>query len=346
MGSMSPELVASMLRSFLITGMDMQAQREEELAKRMAQPPVWRWSPGTFVFPEGLCCYCGGVMRSPCIWRAVDLQFYGSWKVVDDGGGLGHLEYDDSHPHVNTGSICMGGSRSASSVGDALFLAFNPLSTYFGGVPNPAGGLLVNTNQRIKAWFADRFNHTCGIKLEVTAVAGVDNSHRIAAVAGCTCPHCRGHRHEVQCALCSEWHVRDMPHGQHRCHRCSTRSCFKHEHQVQECVNCHAEFDLWDVNTGQLFEKPGITPCDKCKKMVCRRCMSPNAGSHQHPCVRPATVEDEDAGECDHHCDLCCGENGCVPCSACSCYPSDCNCDDEEPSTDELYDELSDDEEF
>lgn len=317
MGTMSEELVASMLRSFRLVELERQTARQEELAGRADKPPVWRWAQGTFVFPEGLCCYCGGVMRSPCIFQAVNRQYYGSWKVVRGEDGVGRLVYDDSHPHVNNGSICMGaGNYQAGSVADALFLAFNPLSSYFGEMIDPVTDQSINTNTRIKRWFADRFDHSCESKLDVTAIAGVNQDHVIAAVEGCHCPHCRLHRNEVQCqiATCRAWIDPGQSHGQFTCRRCmGRRYCIRHEHDFHQCMDCGGNFDLWCRDTGTRHEVPPISQCAECEAWVCDWCMSMEAGSERHACVRTAEDKaDEDDDYCDHSCCLdCCARHGC-----------------------------------
>lgn len=305
MGTMSEVMVASMLRSFQLAQVIAQTQREADLAALADKPPVWRWSPGTFVFPEGLCCYCGGVMRSPCIFRAVDQQYYGSWKVVGGPDGVGHFEFDGEHPHANAGSICMGsGGYSAQSTADALFLAFNPTSMYFGG----------GTDQ-LKTWFADRFDHSCRDKREVRTIEGVDLAHAVAPVSGCHCAHCRRHRNEEQCPLCQEWYSRGRGHGRFACRRCESTFCVKHKHRVEYCVHCRYAEDQFDGATGQAIANPYLEQCEKCSKYVCRHCME-----SRHACAQPAgaetAAEAEDAEELyspDHDC---CGCEVCCECGA------------------------------
>ena len=349
MGTMREELVASMLREFNLAAMTAQFRREADLAIRADQPPVWRWSPGTFVFPEGLCCYCGGVMLSPCIWRVEGQQFHGSWKVVDVAGGRGHFVFSDAHPHSNHGSICMGaGDYRAGSVADALFLAFNPTSMYFGGDDERGLG----PTDQLKQWFADRFNHTCGFKLEVRTIEGVDLAHVIAPEEGCHCGHCRKHRGEIQCPLegCGEWYTSRVGHGKYSCTTCGRRGmrfCVEHTHQQKICNNCGDGCDLWDVGTGALFDPPPITQCEACKVWICNYCMSMDAGISRHGCVRGKVVEvaeEVDENTCHHECcRVCCVDNGCDLVEA--GWDSDGDEDEDDGEDEPFAEEVFDDEE-
>lgn len=349
MGTLSEELAMTMLRDFQMAVVMQQAEWEMDLAARASKPPVWRWAPGTFVFPEGLCCYCGGVMRSPCIWRAENLQFHGSWKVVEDGDGIGHFAVDLTHPHVHNGSICMGtGNYRTNSVADALFLAFNPFSTYFGDVEDPVTGEFISTNTRIKAWFADRFNHNCDESAEVQTASGIDNRHLVEPEDGCHCQHCRIHRKEVRCQreACGQWFNPEVGHGRFRCVRCNPRNtqhfCVKHKHEKHKCMDCTDSHDLYDVVLGQLSTDPQIKQCGECAAWVCIYCLGEAGGSTpQHECVSGAAVAEkgdelhERCGctvccECggEGHCDECGSRDGCEcdRCSDCGEFEDSCTC--------------------
>lgn len=334
MGTMREEITAAMLRSFILAQQELQAQWETDLAARIGQPPVWRWSPGTFVFPEALCCYCGGVMRSATIWRAEGRQFLGSWKVVSDGDGLGHFDIDHSHPHVNGGSICMGSSDyKATSVADALFMSFNPLSSYFGGgtgpLPLDEGH---STNDQIKAWLADRFDHVCGEGTNVSYAEGVDNRHLLAPEEDCHCHHCRRHRNEVQCPreTCRKWFSPKTGHGRFKCNCCGERLrfCIKHKHEIHMCGRCAGKYDLYDVNIGGPVAEPSIKQCG-CGVWICAYCVERHARrceqakeTLQGMAPRPSLATEVE------HCDGCClmvdddnaeCEGICEDCGHCDC---------------------------
>lgn len=323
MGTLSDELAMTILRNFQIAQLDVAAQWQEDLQTRADKLPRWSWSPGTFVFPEALCCYCGGVMASPAIWRAVELQFYGSWKVVE---GADYFDFDDTHPHVNNGSICMGGEYRASSVADALFLAFNPLSSYFHGENDRDGNPISTTESVIKDWFADRFNHTCGDGPAVQAAEGIDLRHVVAAEDGCFCINCRMHRGDVRCNVsgCGQWYDRRVGHGRFRCREVCDRAlrlhfCVKHRHERKECERCGATYDLYDTETGTVFAEDAafISQCETCGKWLCSECED-----RKHGCTG---VEPESG--CNHECcSDCCRTNGCDTCEDCDNYPPDCAC--------------------
>jgi hypothetical protein len=336
MGTLDEGLALTILRNFQLAKLDREMQWQEELQARLSKPPVWSWTPGTFVFPEGLCCYCGGVMRSPAIWRAESLQFYGSWKVVSNGDGTGYFEFDGSHPHVIAGSICMGSeTRRASSAADALFLAFNPLSSYFGAQEQPDGAVW-DTNTRIKAWLADRFDHRCGFRTKKQrTITGIDNRHVVAAVDGCHCQHCRGHRGEVRCSRegCGEWYDPRRGHGQFTCTICNRHGnvhfCYQHKHELVTCVTCSESQDLFDVATGERIpdEIRFIESCPRCDRPVCHYCLNETADHvDSDECEESRNLGTDSDGECDHHCSSCCEEHGCTRCEDCDLYPSDCSC--------------------
>lgn len=336
MGTLSEELAVTILRNFSLAQATVQSQWEADLAARMNKPPVWNWTPGTFVFPEGLCCYCGGIMRSVGVWRTDNLQFLGSWKVVSDGGGVGHFEFDDEHPHVNGGSICMGsGNFRASSVGDALFMAFNPLSMYLGGDVDEG----TSAEEELKEWLADRFDHRCGERTDIKAAEGIDLRHAVAPEDGCHCQFCRIHRGEVQCRRegCGQWYSPNVGHGRFRCTTCvgersTVRFCVKHKHDRHGCTSCGDSYDLYDTVLGQLDPNPNIKQCGECEKWLCWNCEAPDSGV-VHSCgvdedaSDPELEDDEDQEtDCDHHCADCCEDNNCERCEICGYYPNDCDC--------------------
>ena len=328
MGTLSEELAVTILRNFNLAQITVQTQWEADLAARMDKPPTWSWTPGTFVFPEGLCCYCGGVMRSPAIWRTDNLQFLGSWKVVG-GGSEGHFEFDDEHPHVNDGSICMGGDGyRATSVADALFLAFNPLSMYFGG-DRRAG---ISQEGQLKAWFADRFDHRCGEATNTATIDGIDIRHVVAPEEGCHCQHCRRHRGKLRCPreTCGQWYAPNVGHGRFRCETCDPdldrRFCIKHKHDRHECISCADRFDNYDTGLGTPRADPEIKQCGECGEWVCIYCLGETGYAPEHRCGQDGD-EDEGSADCDHHCSECCSDNECAVCEDCELYPSDCHCE-------------------
>ena len=343
MGTLSEELAVTILRNFNLAQITVTAQWEADLAARMDKPPTWSWTPGTFVFPEGLCCYCGGVMRSPAIWRTDNLQFLGSWKVVGDGGGVGHFEFDDEHPHVNDGSICMGGDGyRATSVADALFLAFNPLSMYFGG--DAAEG--TTAEEELKAWFADRFDHRCGEATNIATIDGIDIRHVVAPEEGCHCQHCRRHRGEVRChrETCGQWYAPNVGHGRFKCETCdrslTRRFCIKHKHDQHRCVNCRDTHDLYDTELGAMRANPEIKQCGECGEWVCIYCLGePEGYAPEHGCVRDGDEED-DEDTAEH---VCCGCSECCECGVartcegCGNSVYSCECDTDEDDTEEEF---------
>lgn len=311
MGTLDEGLALTILRNFQLAKLDVETQWRENLQAQLAAPPTWRWAPGTFVFPEGLCCYCGGVMRSPAIWRAEGLQYWGSWKLAGEGAD-GYFAFDDSHPHVNNGSICMGGDYQATSVADALFLAFNPLSTYFHGRTMDE-----TVEGHIKAWFADRFGHVCG-QANLQTIAGIDNRHLIAAEPGCYCQHCRMHRGEILCPRegCGEWYNPRNGHGTVRCKVCRRITgrdipyCVEHKHEWRTCVDCDEGQDLIDQRTGERIAEDMIfvEQCPACQKYVCRYCLV-ETQDHASSCggdMVDGSGEDEEEEHTCCDCDVCC----------------------------------------
>lgn len=325
-GTLTTEIAVSMLRAFQVAQLEEQLRRQEAETVKDGMPRTWRWAPGTFVFPEGLCCYCGAIIQSKAIWRAVDLQFYGSYKLVAHGNGTGRFVFSDRHPHVNNGSICMGsGNYHARSVADALFLALNPTSSYFGSMTGTT-----STNDQIKEWLLDRFDHKCDRrrKVTVTPVGGMDLAHLVTPVAGCSCPFCRQHRNEIQCAVvgCGTWYEAGNDHGEFYCDYCERTYCVQHRHQHLRCARCRGSYDLFNIATGEKFAPPPIAQC-KCGRNFCTHCRE------VHSCD----------SDCDHHCANCCEEAGCGLCDSCDCYPADCDCVfEDEDDDDELDYELAD----
>lgn len=326
-GTLSELILLTMLRSFHTAQQELQAQWEAEMRSREVTSTTWSWTPGTFVFPEGLCCYCGGVMRSRAIWRTTAQQFIGSYKLVDDGDGAGHFDVDRSHPHVTGTSICMGGGDYHShSVADALFMSFNPLSSYFGDNDHSPLGSGHDTNAQIKAWLADRFDHRCGEGTGPAFVEGADNRHVLAPEKGCHCHHCRKHRNEVRCPreTCAKWYDPKEGHGRFKCETCqewsgmNIRYCTKHKHDRHTCKHCEVDYDLRNVNTGKVKEIPEIQQCDGCGAWVCIYC----TGVHRKRC--DGQVFEEEAVEVEH-CDCCMDDDDCG--GVCSdCGHCDCEC--------------------
>lgn len=318
MGKLNAEMAVTLLRSFTLAQLEQQAQWDVERQARVDQPPIWSWAPGTFLFPEALCCYCGGTLQSLSIWRVKDQQFLGSWKVEGEGSE-GYLSFRNDHPHVLAGSVCMGGDANykATSVADALFLGFNPLSMYFEG-----------GNEELKEWFEDRFDHRCGEGRVGRTAGGVDNAHLVNPVAGCHCPHCRMGRGEVQCPRekCRKWYVSDKGHGRYLCSVCGGskgKFCFKHNHDRRTCGHCRSRFELVDLETGKPKDVPDIRQCEDCKQMVCLWCLGEKPDTRRLHCCG-----EEEGRPCTHHCEGCCRENDCD-------YPNRCD------ECEELYDECA-----
>jgi len=113
---------ATILRSF--------TARQAELAEeRETAGTTWRWTNGIYLFPEGRCPYCRGIIHSDRIWVIEEDDFAGRYRLTGrfklSHGRLVREPAD--HPHVNGGHICMGNSRSAAH---ALFYGMNPGSAY------------------------------------------------------------------------------------------------------------------------------------------------------------------------------------------------------------------------
>lgn len=245
-------------------------------------------------------------MRSRAIWRTDNLQFLGSWKVCGEQEREGYFAYEAGHPHVHGGAICMGREDyRASSVADALFLAFNPLSTYFQNTEE------LSTEDVIKAWFADRFDHRCGAEA-VKAMDGVDLRHVVAPEDGCHCQHCRQHQGEVHCPreACGEWYTLRVGHGGYRCDTCDSRRyyCVEHKHEHHRCVDCDDTYDLYNIDLDGLDPDPPIRQCGECGEWVCEECLGEaEDSSPAHDCVsRDAMDSDEDAEHEGCDCDRCC----------------------------------------
>lgn len=174
MGEVNEVIKASILRSF--------TAREVELDDSN-RAVSWRWSAGVILFPEGICPWCKENIRSNRIWKVVDRQLVGRWKVLADG----KVALDDkaNHPHASGGdrggNICMG---SAESVTAALFLNMNPNDCYWG-------------SEKLKwhPWLREVWDHDCGA-LGTPCVGHIDQAicqswgcpviwH--AGVVGCDC---------------------------------------------------------------------------------------------------------------------------------------------------------------
>lgn len=297
---METSIAISMLQQFGGLLAERLVQQEEAASPKPDTSRSWRWAEGAYVFPEGLCPYCGAIMQSPCIWLVDGLNFLGSWKVTANG-----FVKSDVHPHVSDGSICMGRSQR---VGDALFLGINPLSMYTTSLPAVPGETDRNTAEvRLKAWLADRFDHVCG-QDKRTALEGVNITHSIAPEKGCGCGYCRQHRSEVLCPLCKQWYREGRSHGDVYCNYCERNFCREHKHV--KCVDCGESYNL-----NNPTEAAYTSPCEDCERHVCNYCSGVAPGSERtHNC---SEYEDEETGvTCDNcdarlHCANCLSEHVC-----------------------------------
>lgn len=112
---------------------------------------TWRWAEGVILFPEALCPYCNGVMKSRWFWWVDDRSQRLIMAARFDERSNTQLVKVTSyvHPHVDGhagGHVCCGSAKSAS---EALFLGLGLGSPYWHPDPD---------------WYKRAFDHVCSGK--------------------------------------------------------------------------------------------------------------------------------------------------------------------------------------
>ena len=106
----------------------------------------WRWAEGVILFPEALCPFCNGVMKSPRIWHVDERgQRLIAVARLDIEGKVQKVQ-SSVHPHVNGqagGGVCLGNARSTS---EALFFGLGLGAPYWNAP---------------RAWYKAAFDHEC-----------------------------------------------------------------------------------------------------------------------------------------------------------------------------------------
>lgn len=201
----------------------------------------WRFTPGTFLFPEGRCCYCGEAVRSNRLW-ALDAvgggRLFGQLNVA----GKTAVFEKPEHPHAGTdGVLCTGGH----DVLTALFFGVNP-------------GDVIRRGMDIKEWYRKMFDHECGKqKLKPANALFVERATRRedAPICGCECEcsprwgHCGcGHEEclcdDFECHECGEVYNADERHPSDITGHDYCESCFYERFAV--CDHCGREMRLAD----------------------------------------------------------------------------------------------------
>lgn len=113
--------------------------------KQRDGPTKWKWAEGVYRFPDAVCSWCGGTMRSQSIWVVLEdaRVLYAHIRL-----GNGRLLVNSvvaPHPHIHSTNrhICIGNARS---IEEALFFGLNGGDAYRGIT---------------REWLADEFGHTC-----------------------------------------------------------------------------------------------------------------------------------------------------------------------------------------
>lgn len=229
------------------------------------QDKRWQWRPGTLLFPEGRCCYCGAVVRSNRLWVAESGWLRGQLKLDGDTA----VWERPNHPHAGTdGGMCLGGTTD--DLVTILFFAVNPTDTlrWHNQPAEAAAG--------IRAWYAEMFGHACktaeaeasGILVAADGIfAAVTPVHRdrppncpcscgcnsADGSCDCGCPSCVCDW--FTCELCGEEHRNSRQEspstGESICQRC-------YDERWTMCRWCRRH---WELNTGYVVGQYGHTYC-------------------------------------------------------------------------------------
>jgi hypothetical protein len=279
---------ASLLREFSVR----QAEVEDPEAVKQ-----WHWTPGTILFPEGICPWCNQTMTSSFIW-VVRGPVLKSIVRVENGRLLPAVR---RHPHIDgsSGAICMG--QDGHDPIAALFSNMFPDGAYGSWTPAQPGARLL-----WKEWLNEYWSHSCdslqadGCRLEDGTRRKVPIPCDHHCVVCCREMRCRiNWRDGVRGCLCGCYcHPADFGPGDY----CS---CGHHSRQENPC-----ECPQNPRHVRRPESRLDVTQECGCQLYCCEEC--DNAGRSERGC------NDDGCRSCyscdcgDHHCEDCCQEDcGC-----------------------------------
>lgn len=241
-------------------------------------PHVWgfRRDINVTAFPEGICPFCKGVIKSNAIWlidTTAGVERLHAIGVVEGRKVAWYYsEQNRIHPHVGMSTfICMGdGDRGARSAEEALFFGMNPRGQYSSDVTswgNVAGHL------RSEVW-----NHDCAEMCEEYP-PDEDEEEESYWCEICddrfSTTHDTWYCGECQRTYCAE---ADNENAHSYCEFCD--DCFweEHAHNPRICIECVEEFDLNSHHFGHA--RTTMHYCNDCENYVCFRCFN----NEEHDC--------------------------------------------------------------